>query len=230
MTDRTEHQSGAPSGALRTFGRTKGRPLSARQQGLVDDLLPRIAVPETGPVALDPRFEAHILEIGFGGGEHLVAQAKRHPGTGFIGVEPFVNGLAKALTGIEENALENVRLHLGDARDVIPRLPDASLDRIYLLFPDPWPKARHNKRRFVQDDTASEFVRLLKPGGLLRVATDVMAYADHALEVLRRQDRLDWRAHSADDWRKPPADHITTRYETKRLGDCAPVWFDFERR
>ena len=215
---------------LRTFGRTKGRPLSARQQGLVDALLPRISVPESGPVGLDPRFGQHILEIGFGGGEHLVAQAKRHPGTGFIGIEPFVNGLAKALTGIEENALENVRLHLGDARDVIPRLPDASLDRIYLLFPDPWPKTRHAKRRFVQDETAAEFVRLLKPGGLLRVATDVMAYADHALEVLRRQDRLRWLAERADDWRQPPADHITTRYETKRLGDCEPVWFDFERR
>lgn len=214
---------------LRTFGRTKGRPLSARQQGLVDHLLPKIAVPETGPVEPDPRFDQHILEIGFGGGEHLVAQAKRHPGTGFIGIEPFVNGLAKALTGIEENVLDNVRLHLGDARDVIPRLPDASLDRIYLLFPDPWPKTRHAKRRFVQDETAAEFVRLLKPGGLLRVATDVMAYADHALEVLRRQDRLHWLAERADDWRTPPADHITTRYETKRLGDCAPVWFDFER-
>jgi len=187
-------------------------------------------LPETGPVEPDPRFSQHILEIGFGGGEHLVAQAKRHPDTGFIGIEPFVNGLAKALTGIEENALENVRLHLGDARDVIPRLPYASLDRIYLLFPDPWPKTRHAKRRFVQDETASEFVRLLKPGGLLRVATDVMAYADHALEVLRRQDKLTWLAKSAGDWRKPPADHITTRYETKRLGDCEPVWFDFERR
>ena len=215
---------------LRTFGRTKGRPLSARQQGLVDNLLPQIALPETGPVELDSRFDRHILEIGFGGGEHLVAQARRHGDTGFIGIEPFVNGLAKALTGIEENALENVRLHLGDARDVIPRLPDASLDRIYLLFPDPWPKTRHAKRRFVQDETASEFVRLLKPGGLLRVVTDVMAYADHALEVLRRQDKLTWLAKSAGDWRKPPADHITTRYETKRLGDCEPVWFDFERR
>lgn len=230
MTDRTGHNSGAPSGALRTFGRTKGRPLSARQQGLVDDLLPRIAVPESGPVELDARFDAHILEIGFGGGEHLVAQAKRHPATGFIGIEPFVNGVAKALTGIEENGLENVRLHLGDARDILPRLPDGSLDRIYLLFPDPWPKTRHAKRRFVQDETAGEFVRLLKPGGLLRVATDVIAYADHALEILRRQDALHWLAESADDWREPPADHITTRYETKRLGDCAPVWFEFERR
>lgn len=215
---------------LRTFGRTKGRPLSPRQQGLVDDLLPRIAVPDSGPVELPQRFSQHILEIGFGGGEHLVAQARRHPGTGFIGIEPYVNGVAKALTGIEENGLDNVRLHLGDARDILPRLPDAGLDRIYLLFPDPWPKLRHAKRRFVQDRTAAEFVRLLKPGGLLRVATDVMAYADHALEVLRRRGELQWLATHADDWRKPPADHITTRYETKRLGDCEPVWFDFQRR
>lgn len=229
MTDKTEHNSGAPSGALRTFGRTKGRPLSPRQQGLVDALLPRIAVPESGPVGLPERFTHHILEIGFGAGEHLVAQAKRYPDTGFIGIEPYVNGVAKALTGIEEEGLDNVRLHLGDARDIMTRIPDASLDRIYLLFPDPWPKLRHAKRRFVQDETAAEFVRLLKPGGRLRVATDVMAYADHALEVLRRRSELRWLATSADDWRKPPAGHITTRYELKRLGDCAPVWFEFER-
>lgn len=218
---------------LRSFGRTKGRPLSDRKQALVDDLLPRLAIPETGPVdpaALLPGKRAHVLEIGFGGGEHLTGQAARSPETGFLGVEPFLNGVAKALGQIEDAGLDNVRLMEGDARDVMARMPDACLDRIYLMFPDPWPKARHAKRRLVQTETAAEFARLLKRGGHLRVATDVKAYADHALFVLRNNRDLTWLATKADDWRHPPADHITTRYESKGLGDCVPVFFEFERR
>jgi tRNA (guanine-N7-)-methyltransferase len=217
---------------LRTFGRTKSRTLSARQQSLVDDLLPKIAIPDSGavdPAALLPGQAAYVLEIGFGGGEHLTGQAQRHPETGFLGVEPFINGVAKALTQISEAGLSNVRLMEGDAREVMERMPDHCLDRIFLLFPDPWPKARHAKRRFVQDETAAEFVRLLRPGGGLRVATDVQAYADHALWILRRTPGLEWQAKAADDWRQPPADHLTTRYESKNLGDCAPVYFDFVR-
>jgi len=217
---------------LRTFGRTKSRTLSDRQQGLVDDLLPRIAIPSTGPVrpaGLIPGKAAHVLEIGFGGGEHLTGQAARHADAGYLGVEPFINGVAKALTQVDEASLENVRLFEGDARDVMERMPDACLDRIFLLFPDPWPKLRHAKRRFVQDETASTFARLLKPGGTLRVATDVKAYADHALWILRRAPGLKWQAARASDWRGAPADHLTTRYETKNLGDCAPVFFDFLR-
>lgn len=217
---------------LRSFGRTKSRTLSDRQQGLVDDLLPQIGIPASGPVdpaKLTPGKAAHVLEIGFGGGEHLTGQAARNPDIGYMGVEPFINGVAKALTQIEEGGLENVRLHEGDARDVMERMPDQCLDRIFLLFPDPWPKIRHAKRRFVQDDTAAEFVRLLKPGGQMRVATDVRAYADHALWILRRTPGLEWQAAAAADWRNPPPDHLTTRYETKNLGDCAPVFFDFLR-
>ena len=145
----------------------------------------------------------------------------------YLGVEPFINGVAKALTQMKEAGLSNVRLFEGDAREVMERMPDQCLDRIFLLFPDPWPKARHAKRRFVQDETAAEFVRLLKPGGALRVATDVKAYADHALWILHRHPRLEWQARSAADWRAPPEDHLTTRYEMKKLGDCAPVFFDF---
>jgi len=217
---------------LRTFGRTKSRSLSDRQQDLVDRLLPKICIPATGaviPSALLPGKTTHVLEIGFGGGEHLTGQAARDPATGFLGVEPFLNGVAKALTQIDEGGLTNVRLMEGDARDVMERMPDQCLDRIFLLFPDPWPKARHAKRRFVQAETATEFVRLLKSGGQLRVATDVKAYADHALWVLRQAPGLEWRAKAPPDWQTPPDDHLTTRYETKRLGDCAPVFFDFVR-
>lgn len=217
---------------LRTFGRTKSRTLSARQQTLVDEFLPQIAIPGSGlvdPTSLIAGKQTYVLEIGFGGGEHLSGQASRNPHTGYLGVEPFINGVAKALTQIDEAGLTNVRLFEGDAREVMERMPDQCLDRIFLLFPDPWPKARHAKRRFVQDETAAEFVRLLKPGGKLRVATDVKAYADHALWILRQTPALEWQAKSAADWRKPPEDHLTTRYETKQLGDCAPVFFDFLR-
>lgn len=215
---------------IRSFGRTKSRILSARQQSLVDELLPRIAIPLSGPVdpqRLMPTCEAYVLEIGFGGGEHLVGQAARVPDTGFFGIEPFINGVAKALTRIDEMKLENIRLLEGDARDVMERMPDHSLDRIFLLFPDPWPKTRHAKRRFVQPETAGQFIRLLKPGGRLRVATDVKAYADHALWILRQKPELEWIAPSASAWTQPPEDHLTTRYETKNLGDCAPVFMDF---
>tara|TARA_R110002073_G_scaffold19336_2_gene70661 strand:+ start:2383 stop:3072 length:690 start_codon:yes stop_codon:yes gene_type:complete len=218
---------------LRSFGRTKGRPLSDRKQALVDDLLPRLAIPREGkvdPAALVPGKSAYILEIGFGGGEHLTGQAARNRDAGYLGVEPFLNGVAKALGQIDDAGLENVRLLEGDAREVMARMPDGCLDRIYLLFPDPWPKARHAKRRLVQEETAAEFARLLKPGGHLRVATDVKSYADHALFVLRNNPDLTWLAQEADDWRTPPADHLTTRYETKQLGNCAPVFFEFERQ
>lgn len=217
---------------FRLFGRAQGKPLSARQQGLVDGLLPRIALPGTGPVdpaRLLPDSSAHVLEIGFGGGEHLAAQAARHPDTGYIGIEPFLNGVAKALTYVEEAALDNVRLWRGDAREILPRFADASLDRIFLLFPDPWHKKRHAKRRFVQHATRDAFARILKPRGQLRIATDVKSYADHCMIELSGDERFDWPAAKADDWRMPPADHITTRYEQKGLGDCAPVFMDFVR-
>ena len=218
---------------FRLFGRAQGKPLSARQQGLVDELLPTIDVP--GDVIIDawelnPKCAKQILEIGFGGGEHLAAQAERHPDTGYIGIEPFLNGVAKALTYIEEGDLKNVRIHRGDAREVLPRFADASLDRIFLLFPDPWHKKRHAKRRFVQETTRDHFARILKPGGQLRIATDVKSYADHCMIELTGDDRFEWLATDADDWRVPPADHIQTRYESKNLGDCAPVWMDFVRK
>jgi tRNA (guanine-N(7)-)-methyltransferase len=221
-------------GPLRSFGRIKSRTLKPRQAALFDTLLPTIAVPDpmAGPIdpkSLMPDAQAVWLEVGFGGGEHLAAQAARHPDTLMIGCEPFLNGVGSALRHIEEGGLANVRLLAGDARELMAALPDASLDRVMILFPDPWPKARHNKRRFIQDDTAAEIARLLTPGGRLRFVTDWKDYADWALERFNRTPGLNWLAESSDDWMQAPADHVTTRYEEKKLGDTAPIFLEFER-
>lgn len=213
-----------PHGPLRSFGRIKSRPIKPRQAALLDTLLPKIAFDPAEPPARET-----WLEIGFGGGEHLAEQASRHPEVRLIGAEPFLNGVASALRHIDERGLTNIRLHQGDAREVLGALPDASLARIFILFPDPWPKARHHKRRLVQPETVAEFTRVLGPGGRLRFATDVADYANRALETFLGSPALRWTADRADDWRVPPADHVTTRYETKQLGDCAPVFLDFER-
>ena len=218
------------SGDFRLFGRAKGKPLSARQQALVDDLLPTLDLPPEGaidPAGLAADRAAHILEIGFGSGEHLVAQAAAHPQSLYVGIEPFLNGVAKTLAGIDAGGLQNVCLHRGDARDVLPRFVDGCFDRIFLLFPDPWHKKRHAKRRFIQQSSRDNFARILKPGGKLRIATDVKSYADHVMAEFAGDDRFEWTAKAADDWRVPPPDHVRTRYETKNLGDCAPVFMDF---
>jgi tRNA (guanine-N7-)-methyltransferase len=219
---------------LRSFGRIKSRALKPRQAALFDTLLPSVAVPDPAagpidPAALMPGAKQVWLEIGFGGGEHLAAQAARLPDTLMIGCEPFLNGVGSALRHIEEGGLKNVRLHAGDARDVMAALPDGSLDRVMILFPDPWHKARHNKRRLVQDEVAAEIVRLLKPGGRLRFVTDWKDYADWALERFERTPGLDWTADRPDDWRTAPADHVVTRYEEKKLGDTPPIFLDFVR-
>lgn len=218
---------------LRLYGRAQGHRLTARQQDLVDKIGPALSWPDDGPLdphALLPGCESYALEIGFGAAEHLMTQARRSPETGFLGIEPFLNGVAKALVGISDHGLGNVRVKRGDAREETPRMPDGAFDRIFLLFPDPWPKKRHAKRRLVQADTAAEFARLLAPGGRLRVATDVRAYADHALPILLETPGLDWTAFGPADWRDNPADHIVTRYQSKRLGDIEPVFMDFIRR
>ena len=221
-------------GPLRSFGRIKSRALKPRQAALFDTLLPTIAVPDPkagpiDPLALMPGAKEVWLEIGFGGGEHLAAQAVRHPEALMIGCEPFINGVGSALRHVEEGGLKNVRLHADDARDIMHALPDASLDRVMILFPDPWHKARHNKRRLVQDEFATEIVRLLKPGGRLRFVTDWKDYADWALEKFEKTPGLEWLAEAADDWRVAPEDHVVTRYEEKKLGDTPPIFLEFRR-
>ena len=216
---------------LRSYGRIKTRVIKPRQAALMDTLLPRLAVPERAfePISLMPGARQVWLEIGFGGGEHLAGQARANPEVLIIGAEPFQNGVASALRHIDEIGLANVRLHSGDARDLMGWLTDGCLAQIHLLFPDPWPKTRHNKRRLVNEETLIEMARLLQPGGRLRFATDWADYANWTLERVLKTRLFAWPAEVATDWTGPPSDHITTRYEEKRLGDCAPVFFDFVR-
>jgi tRNA (guanine-N7-)-methyltransferase len=205
------------------FGRRKGKALRAGQAKLIDTLLPKLAIdlsqpaPAFMPALFPVPVEETRLEIGFGGAEHLIAQAGVNPGCGFIGVEAFLNGMAKALVAIEANGLRNIRLHHGDATELLAWLPDACLDRVDLLYPDPWPKKRHWKRRFVQDQSVQAIARVLKPGGIFRFASDIPDYAAWTLVRLLRSKEFEWTAKRADDWRKPWPDFRRTRYEAKAV-------------
>ena len=217
---------------LRTFGRRGGRALSPRQHSLVENLLPKLRVPVGGAGALDPAslFDGANevwLEIGFGGGEHATGQAKANPHVGILASEVFYEGIAKCLGQIEEAGLTNIRIWDDDARDLITALAPASIDRAFILFPDPWPKVRHQKRRLIQPDFLDDLARVMKPQGRVRFATDVRSYADEALERFRFHAAFDWPVSYAAQWRNAPADHIQTRYQMKRLGDIEPVYYDF---
>lgn len=205
------------------FGRRKGKALRPHQAELMETLLPRLAVDPKAPkpanlAGLFPRPVADVtLEIGFGGGEHLIHCASEAPDTGFIGVEPFVNGMAKALAAIEKAGLDNVRLYHDDAIDLLDWLPDASIDRAYLLYPDPWPKKRHWKRRFVGADNLDRLARVLKPGCEFRFASDIDTYVDWTLRHLRAHPAFEWTAERAADWREPWQGWQSTRYEAKAI-------------
>lgn len=229
MTDAKSPFAGGP---LKTFGRRGGRPLSGRQRILMDELLPKISVPIDTSGTLDPKtlFEdkAEIwLEIGFGGGEHVSGQAAALPDVGILASEVFFEGIAKLLGQIEDEGLSNVRVWPEDARQMVEGLAANSIDRAFILFPDPWPKARHQKRRIIQPDFLDALSRIMKPGGHVRFATDVRSYADEALERFLAHSGFTWTAGCADDWRMAPRDHIETRYQMKKLGDIAPVYYDF---
>ncbi len=217
-----------PHGALRSYGRIKARPIKARQAELLEKVGPTVEIPEGpfDPRALKADAREVWLEIGFGGGEHMAGQADRDPGVLIIGVEPFLNGVASAVRHVDDLKLTNVRIHQGDAREVAARLPDGCLDRVFILFPDPWPKSRHHKRRIVQPAFLVELARLLRPGGGLRFATDWAEYADWTRQ---RVPATGLFAPVDADTSVPPPDHLTTRYEEKKLGDCAPVFLDFLR-
>ncbi|MEJ0073864.1 MAG: tRNA (guanosine(46)-N7)-methyltransferase TrmB [Alphaproteobacteria bacterium] len=218
------------------FGRRKGHPLRARQVDLFGSLLPRLALDLSAPAPDDlaalfpPTVDDVRLEIGFGGAEHLIAQAQAHPRTGFIGCEPFVNGMAKALVAIDDLGLANIRLHHGDAVDLLAWLPAHSLTRVDLLYPDPWPKRRHWKRRFVSEANVAALARVLRAGGEFRFATDWANYAEWTLLRLLRSRDFAWTAESTDDWRKPWAGFSGTRYEAKALREGrAPTYLVFKR-
>lgn len=215
------------------YGRRQGHALRKGQAALVDDLLPRVAVPETGSVDAPALFGAPRplwLEIGFGSGEHLAAQAAAHPATGLIGCEPFLNGVVGALNHIRDGGLENVRLHMGDALDVLDRLAPASLDRAFLLHPDPWPKARHARRRFVNPGPLDLLASRLKPGAELRIGTDHPVYLRWTLMQMASRSDFAWQAAIPADWSERPADWPPTRYEAKALRKGHEVWYLRYRR
>jgi tRNA (guanine-N7-)-methyltransferase len=208
---------------LRSYGRRRGRKLSSRQDRLMRDLLPVLAVPTRNEPIADAStlFPVPVrgvwLEIGFGGGEHLLWQAAHHPDCGLIGCEPFEDGVVKVLTAIEEDGLRNVRLHADDARDVLRWLPPASIDRAFVLFPDPWPKARHRKRRLVNEAMLALLARVMKPGGELRIGSDIGDYLRTILMAFQSSADFEWLARRPDDWRVRPADWPQTRYEDKAV-------------
>ena len=202
---------------LHFHGRRLGKPLRKNHRKLVDELLPtmKLADPACPAASFDGPLDRIWLEIGFGGGEHLVAQARANPGIGFIGAEPFINGIAKVLSVIEREKLANIRLHDDDARPLLDALPDASIDRAFLLFADPWPKKRHNKRRFVTPENLDRLARVLKDGAELRFASDHGEYVAWALERLGVHPAFEWLARRPADWRTPPDDWVPTRYQEK---------------
>lgn len=226
-----------PSGAYipQLYGRSKGHKLRDGHQRLMADLLPRVAVqiPESGLIdlaALFPGAEDFALEVGFGGGEHLAWQAARAPRTGFIGAEPFLNGVAKLLAHIESDNLQNIRVLHGDARPLIEALPAARFSRIFVLHPDPWPKKRHFKRRMVSPWFFVEAARLLKSGGIFRVASDIPDYVRWTLMHARQAKDFEWTAERAADWKERPADWPQTRYEAKAIKEGRPAcYLEFRR-
>ena len=224
-----------PVRPLRSFGRIKSRAIKPAQAALIETLLPhrRIRIGDDGKV--DPgqngaQGQEIWLEVGFGGGEHLAGQARLNPNVMLFGAEPFLNGAASVLRHMDEQDLKNVRLHIGDARDLITGLPNATINRVFILFPDPWPKARHRKRRLVSPAFVTELSRVVRQGGTVRFATDWADYANEALLTFLAASDFAWKAEGPADWRDPPADHVTTRYQLKQLGDIAPIFLDFERR
>ena len=232
-------------------GRRRGKKLRAGQQSLLDTLLPRLEVALPAEPIVTPDNEvaesaAKIdlaqafggtlppdgvwLEVGFGAGEHLVWQAERHPNVGLIGCEPYINGVAKCLAHIERTGVSNIRLFTDDARFVMQALPPGCLSRAFVLFPDPWPKTRHHKRRFVQRSNLDVLARLMKPGAELRLATDDPSYLPWMVEHACRHPEFDWLAESPADWRGRPADWPPTRYEQKMLAGHKPVFLRLRRR
>jgi tRNA (guanine-N7-)-methyltransferase len=222
-----------PTTIRRLYGRRAGHTLRVGQSALMERVMPEVAVRTAKALDAVSLFgdERPIeLEIGFGSGEHLAAQATAHPDHGFIGCEPFLNGVVGALGHIERLDLKNVRLHMGDAIEVLERLPNASLDRVYLLHPDPWPKARHAKRRFMNKGPIDLIATKLKPGGMFRFGTDHPVYCRWAMMVMGQRDDFQWLAKESKDFLVRPDDWPETRYEKKARKQGHEVWYFRYRR
>ena len=239
----TANKPGDPTTLNRLYGRSVGKALRKGQQALVDGLLPRIAVPGEGPVTAELLFgDSRPLhfEIGFGGGEHMAFRADLLPDHGFVGAEPFLNGVAQALTHVDGDGgahapLGNVRIHHGDALEVLARVPDGTLSFVYLLHPDPWPKARHAKRRMMNDGPVRLIAAKLKPGGEFRFGTDHPVYLRHALMVMQRyclgeEAPFDWLCDAPSDFQRRPGGWPQTRYEAKARALGHEVWYFRYRR
>lgn len=220
------------------YGRTKGKTLKPSQKRYLEDLgeLSPGAVeweenPKRVPLDLDALFGGKPvwLEVGFGGGEHMVHQAVMNPDVGLIGAEPFINGVAMLLGKIRKAGAENIRIHPGDARDLMDVLPEGSISKAFLLYPDPWPKARHHRRRFVTPEHLGPLHRCLAPGAEFRIATDIPDYVRQALEEVPKAG-IEWLAERPSDWREPWDDWISTRYEQKALREGrVPHYLTFRR-
>ncbi len=229
MTETDRSQPDRQRGKL--YGRRKGPKLSAHQAELRRTLLDKLALDLTKPaLAQFPNNVRELwLEVGFGAGEHLFQLAGENPDVGLIGAEPYEMGVAKLLTKLAANPLNNVRIYEGDGRDIIAALPDTSLSRFFLLFPDPWPKTRHHKRRFLQMDMLDELARVLKPGAELRFATDDKSYLPYALERLMAHPAFEWKAQGPTDWKARPENWPATRYEAKAIKG-PPSYLGFVRK
>ncbi|MCH2546162.1 MAG: tRNA (guanosine(46)-N7)-methyltransferase TrmB [Alphaproteobacteria bacterium] len=224
---------------LISYGRRKSRKLSPHKAALMETLMPRLMVrfagdyhhPENQPAALATAHKDIWIEIGFGGGEHLAQQAANNPETLLIGCEPYIDGVAKLLVDIEARNLDNIRILAEDARLLLEALPENSVSRIFILFPDPWPKQRHQKRRIVSQQTLDLAARILKPGGELRLATDHVDYSEWMLEHTLAHSAFEWQAERHADWKTPPQDWVPTRYEEKtRAQGRNPVYFLLKRK
>jgi tRNA (guanine-N7-)-methyltransferase len=221
MTTDHDNEDSGPRRAGSFFGRRKGHRLRDHQADLMTTLLPDLTLDISQPAPSDLRqlydadTEAVRLEIGFGGGEHLVAEAMAHPHIGFIGCEPYINGMAKILVQIEAQGIRNIRLVAGDAAEVLAWAPPQSLRRIDLIHPDPWPKKRHWKRRFVQDATLARMAEVLVPAGEFRFVCDIDSYVEWTLVHMQRASGFSWTAERADDWRLPWPNYTMTRYGRK---------------
>ena len=219
---------------IASYGRRHGRRLRPGKLTLIETLLPQLEIKllETGMVEPSSLFEQKKpiwFEIGYGGGEHLAHQAALYPEANFIGCETYVDGIASMLSHINEAGLKNIRLFTEDARLLMERLPDKSLERVFVLYPDPWPKTRHHKRRIISKDFLEELTRLMTNGAQLRLATDYADYATWMLERLLSHPQFEWTARTCDDWLNPWADWISTRYEQKALAG-RPTYLNFIRK